>query len=103
MALGCGATILAPVTKAMTSRSLLEIEPTGLVKETSAAWIEGGKGAHQIIGAGGGCKAELVGIQKPPMPTLEASVAPLKVDAAGTNCESRTGWLAISLAMANQS
>jgi len=48
----------------------------GLDVETKATWIADGKGWCQMLGAASGVR--VVGIHQPPMPSLEASVAPMK-------------------------
>jgi hypothetical protein len=73
----------APVTKAASSKSLLVSDPVGLAAVAKARWMAMGNGACHKIGLHSGWF--IVGAQKPPMPVLEASVAPKKVGALGTN------------------
>ena len=64
--------------------------PVGFEKETSWRWTVGEKGQRQARGEWAGVCC-VVGSQNPPMPALEASVAPIQVGAIGTKADSGTG------------
>jgi hypothetical protein len=95
----------APVTMAASSRSLLVRVPSGLEKLTKRFWTSGGNGERHTTGRGDGVHGEQceVGNQNPPIPALDASVAPIKVGAIGTKEANGTGVAVVSCASRSQS
>jgi hypothetical protein len=70
-----------PSTMAASSRSLLEIVPSGLSVETREFWMAGGNCARHSMFCGG---VVVISTQQPPMPSLEASVVPITWGVCGT-------------------
>ncbi len=92
----------APVTSAASSKSLFVREPLRLEAVSKACRTLLSKGTRHAMGLvlGGD---RVVGAQKPPMPSLDASVAPINVGGIGTIEAKGTGCRAISCAIDTQS
>jgi len=93
---GCGIVVdfaakIAPVRRAVSSSSLLFINPVGLASDTNEFCVSSEKGArHRKC-----CKVLVAGLretQKPPIPDLDASVAAKMSGGRGTKVCMGTGW-----------
>jgi hypothetical protein len=91
----------APVTSAVSSKSLFVREPSRLEAVTKACCTFLSKPTRHAMGLAVG--ERVVGAQNPPMPSLDASVAPMKVGGIGTRDAKGTGWRAICCAIDTQS
>ena len=80
-----------PVTTAANSNALLVVVPAGLLCVRTVCCTAGGKGARQRKCRAGCCK----GIQKPPIPSKDASVAATTLGCVGTKVWSGAGlwWI----------
>jgi hypothetical protein len=83
---------IAPVSNAVSSKSLFVMEPVGLAEETKCCCICAGKGARHTKYLGVGVVTEGGKTQQPPMPCREALTVARIVGWRGIRVWMGTGW-----------